>query len=196
MNDVNDATLATLFHNARSQNGWLDGDVSDADLQKAYDIAKWGPTSMNTQPMRILFLRSSEAKQRLKPAVAPTNIDKVMTAPVVAVIAYDVEFYALLPKTFPHNPNAQAYFTGNPSAIEPTAFRNGSLQAAYFMLALRAVGLDVGPMSGFDQAMVNAEFFAESTWRANFLCGIGNGDPSKVFRRSPRLSFNDITIIL
>jgi 3-hydroxypropanoate dehydrogenase len=194
--NMTDATLPTLFLNARSQNGWLDGDVSNDDLQAAYDIAKWGPTSMNTQPMRIIFLRSLEAKQRLQPALAPTNVDKVMTAPVVAIIAYDVEFYTFLPKTFPHNPNAQSYFTGNPSAIEPTAFRNGSLQAAYFMLALRAVGFDVGPMSGFDQNAVNTEFFEGSTWRVNLLCGIGHGDTTKIFDRSPRLDFDEVAEIL
>jgi 3-hydroxypropanoate dehydrogenase len=117
----------------------------------------------------------------------------VMTAPVVAVIAHDTEFYTQLPKTFPHNPNASAYFTGNPAAIEPTAFRNGSLQAAYFMLALRAVGLDVGPMSGFDPVKVNAEFFDGSPWRVNLICGIGHGDSTKVFDRSPRLTFDEVT---
>jgi 3-hydroxypropanoate dehydrogenase len=196
MKSVDDAALAILFRDARSQNGWLADAVSDDQLFEAYEIAKWGPTSMNTQPMRILFLRSLESKARLQPALAPTNVAKVMSAPVVAVIAYDIEFHAQLPKTFPHNPNAQAYFTANPAAIEPTAFRNGSLQAAYFMLALRAVGLDVGPMSGFDPAKVDAEFFEGTNLRANMLCGIGHGDPTKVFDRSPRLEFGEITEIL
>ena len=190
---VDNEALAKLFSDARSQNGWLAGAVSDEELRAAYDLAKWGPTSMNTQPMRILFLRSDEAKNRLKPALAPTNVDKVMTAPVVAVIAYDTEFHAHLPTTFPHNPNAQSFFTGNPGLIEPTAFRNGSLQAAYFILALRAVGLDAGPMSGFDPAKVNTEFFADSTYRVNLVCGIGHGDPSKVYPRSPRLDFDTVT---
>ena len=184
--------IRQLFTDARSQNGWLPGPVSDDQLREAYDMAKWGPTSMNTQPMRLLFLRSEAAKLRLKPALAPTNVDKVMSAPVVAIVAYDTEFHAHLPKVFPHNPNAQAFFTGNPAAIEPTAFRNGTLQAAYFLLALRAVGLDVGPMSGFDAAKVDAEFFAGTTVRVNLLCGIGRGDRSKVFGRSPRLSFEDV----
>ena len=190
---IDPGAIQRLFTGARSQNGWLPGAVSDEQLREAYEIAKWGPTSMNTQPMRLLFLRSEAAKERLKPALAPTNIDKVMSAPVVAIIAYDVEFFAHLPKVFPHNPNAQSYFAGNPSAIGPTAFRNGSLQAAYFMLAVRAVGLDVGPMSGFDPAKVDAEFFAGTTLRVNLVCGIGRGDPTKVFDRSPRRAFEDVT---
>lgn len=196
MRTVNKAALRQLFTDARSQNGWLPDSVSDEQLRAAYEIAKWGPTSMNTQPMRVLFLRSAQAKERLRPAMAPANVDKVMTAPVVAIIAYDTEFHAHLPRTFPHNPNAQGYFTGNPAAIEPTAFRNGSLQAAYFMLALRAVGLDVGPISGFNPATVDAEFFADSSYRVNLVCGIGRGDPAKVFGRSPRLEFDDISRIL
>ena len=189
---ADETMLERLFKSARSQNGWRDEPVGDAQLREAYDIAKWGPTSMNTQPMRIVLLRSKEAKARLAPALAPTNVDKMTSAPVVAIIAYDLEFYAKLPVTFPHNPNASAYFTGNPAAIEPTAFRNGSLQAAFFILALRAVGLDVGPMSGFDAAKVNEEFLGGSTWRVNMLCGIGRGDPTKVFDRSPRLSFDEV----
>lgn len=193
MTKIDEAVLARLFTEARSQNGWLPDPVSDDQLQAAYEIAKWGPTSMNTQPMRVLFLRSAESKERLKPALAPTNVDKVLAAPVVAVIAYDTEFYKELPRTFPHNPNAQGYFTGNPGVIEPTAFRNSTLQAAYFILALRAEGLDAGPMSGFDPAKVDAEFFANTTWRVNLLCGIGRGDPVKVFPRSPRLDFAEVT---
>ena len=190
---VDKASLEILFTKARSNNGWLEGTVSDDELREAHDIAKWGPTSMNTQPMRILFLRSLEAKERLKPALSPTNVQKVMTAPVVAVIAYDVEFYLQLPKTFPHNPNAPGLFAGNAALSEQTAFRNSTLQGAYFMMALRAVGLDVGPMSGFDAAKVNVEFFGDSKWRANFICGIGEGDPSKIFDRLPRLDFDEIT---
>ncbi len=196
MIDTIDATVARLFTDARSQNGWLPDPVGDDELRAAYGIAKWGPTSMNTQPMRMLLIRSAEAKERLRPALAPTNVDKLLAAPVIAVIAYDMEFHAHLPRTFPHNPNAQGYFTGNPASIEPTAFRNGSLQAAYWMLALRAVGLDVAPMSGFDAAKINAEFFAGGTWRVNLLCGIGHGDPAKVFQRSPRLEFEQIVLAL
>ena len=187
-----EATLEQLFLAARSQNGWRAESVLDDALRAAYDIAKWGPTSMNTQPMRLMFLRTIEAKERLKPALSPGNVEKVMTAPVVAVIAYDTQFHTELPKTFPHNPGAPAMFATNAALSEATAFRNGSLQGAYFMLALRAVGLDVGPMSGFDAAKVNAEFFADSPLRANFLCGIGYGDPAKVMDRLPRLEFDEV----
>lgn len=193
MTHIDETTLDTLFVNARSQNGWRPDPVSDAEIEAAYEIAKWGPTSMNTQPMRLAFLRSAESKERLKPALMPTNVEKVMSAPVVALIAYDSDFHANLPRIFPHNPAASAFFTGNPAVIEPTAFRNGSLQAAYFMIALRAVGLDVGPMSGFDPAKVNAEFFAGTNWRINLICGIGHGDPTKVYERLPRLSFEEVS---
>jgi 3-hydroxypropanoate dehydrogenase len=189
---LDDSALATLFKEARSHNGWLPDTVGDEELRAAYEIAKWGPTSMNSQPMRIVLIRSNEAKERLKPALAPANVQKVMSAPVVAVIAYDIDFHTLLPKTFPHNPNAQAYFSGSQAVIEPTAFRNCSLQAAYFMIALRAVGLDVGPMSGFDTVKVNAAFFVDTSWRVNFICAIGHGDHSKVFDRSPRLEFGEV----
>ena len=185
--------LEKLFLSARSQNGWLPDPVSDDDLRSAYEIAKWGPTSMNTQPMRLLLLRSMEAKERLKEALAPPNIEKVMTAPVVAIIAYDLDFPATLPRTFAHNPNAPGLFAGNPAMVEPTAFRNGSLQAAYYMIALRSVGLDVGPMSGFDPQKVNEAFFASSSWRVNLICGIGRGDPSKVLQRLPRLDFDEVS---
>ncbi|MGY4398970.1 3-hydroxypropanoate dehydrogenase [Sphingomonas sp. UYAg733] len=193
---VEENVLERLFTGARSQNGWSAEPVSDDQLIDAYEIAKWGPTSMNTQPMRLVFLRSAEAKDRLKPAVGPNNVEKVMTAPVVAIIAYDTEFYTELPKTFPHRPGAKGMFIDNTALAQSTAFRNGSLQAAYFMLALRAVGLDVGPMSGFDPAKVNVEFFAGSSLRANFICGIGHGDPAKVFDRLPRLSFDEIARLI
>lgn len=185
--------LARLFGEARSQNGWRDEPVNDAQLREAYEIAQWGPTSMNTQPMRLLFLRGQEAKEKLKPALAPLNVDKVMTAPVIAIIAYDTQFHKNLPRTFPHNPAAPGMFAGNPALSDATGFRNSSLQAAYFMLALRAVGLDVGPMSGFDAGKVDAAFFAGETWRTNFICAIGHGDPAKVFPRLPRLSFDEVT---
>lgn len=191
--NADEKMLSLLFKDARSHNGWRSDPVSDVELAEAYDIAKWGPTSMNTQPMRLVFLRSAEAKERLKPAVGPRNVEKVMTAPVVAVVAYDSRFYTRLPEVFPHNPAAQGMFEGNPGLAQATAFRNGTLQAAYYMLALRAVGLDVGPMSGFDAAKVDAEFFAESSWRVNFICGIGHGDHGKVFDRLPRLEFGEVT---
>ena len=196
MTRTDEATLSTLLVGARSQNGWRDNSVDDADLRAAYEIARWGPTSMNTQPMRLLFLRSAEAKARLKPALMPGNVDKAMTAPVIAVIAYDTAFHAHLPVTFPHNPGARAFFEGKDALIQDTAFRNGTLQGAYFILALRAVGLDVGPMSGFTAPLVDAEFFAGTTYRTNFLCGVGHGDTAKVFPRAPRLHFEQVAEII
>lgn len=190
--NTHEATLERLFLAARSQNGWRVEPVPDDALRAAYDIAKWGPTSMNTQPMRLLFLRTAEAKERLKPALSPGNIEKAMAAPVVAIIAYDTQFHTQLPKVFPHNPGAPGMFASNATLSQGTAFRNGTLQGGYFMLALRAVGLDVGPMSGFDAVKVDSEFFAASPWRANFLCGIGYGDPAKVLDRLPRLEFGDV----
>ena len=192
MNLVPELALDILFKNARSQNGWSSDPVEESELRAAYDIAKWGPTSMNVQPMRILFLRSAAAKERLKPALAASNVAKVSTAPVVALIAYDLNFHEHLPRVFPHNPNAKALFSGNDTLAEATGFRNGTLQAAYFMLALRAVGLDVGPMSGFDSSKVNAEFYSGTTLRVNFICGIGHGDAAKVFTRLPRFEFDEI----
>jgi 3-hydroxypropanoate dehydrogenase len=192
MGDISEAALETLFKNARSQNGWLPEPVGVDELKAAYDIARWGPTSMNVQPMRVLFLQSEQAKKRLVPALAPSNVAKVTTAPVVALIAYDLNFHEHLPRVFPHNPNARDMFASNPAFVEATGFRNGTLQAAYFLLALRAIGLDIGPMSGFDGAKVNAEFCANSSLRINFICGIGHGDPSKVFNRLPRLEFEEI----
>ena len=196
MSLVDEAALATLFTDARSQNGWRGEPVNDSDLRAAYEIAKSGPTSMNTQPMRLVFLRSTEAKERLKSALSAGNVEKALTAPVVAIVAHDLEFHTHLPEVFPHNPAAQSLFAGNEALIQGTAFRNGTLQGAYFMLALRAVGLDVGPMSGFNPAVVDAEFFAGTSWRANFLCGIGRGDPTKTYPRSPRLQFDQVARFL
>lgn len=187
---------ASLFAQSRSQNGWSSEPVTDDDLRAAYEIAKWGPTSMNSQPLRVIFLRSAEAKERIKPALAPGNVDKVATAPVVAVFAHDTRFYDELPRTFPHNPNARGIFAANDALADATAFRNGTLQAAYFMIAIRSLGFDVGPMSGFDPQKVDAEFFADSAYRTNFLCGIGRGDPAKLFERLPRLPFDDIAEII
>ena len=197
MTVVDNPTLKTLFLDARSQNGWREENVSDADLQAAFDIARCGPTSANCQPMRLLLLRSPEAKARLEPALAPGNVPKAMGAPVMAIIAYDTAFYRDMPRLFPHRPDAGQRFADNPQLAETNAFRNGTLQAAYFMIALRAVGLDVGPMSGFDPDKVNAEFFAgSSSWKANFLCGIGHGDPAKLWQRLPRLEFTEAAEVL
>lgn len=191
-----ESRLEELLKTGRSQNAWLPTPVNDAELKEAYDLAKWGPTSMNTQPMRLLILRSEESKERLKPALSPGNVAKALTAPVVALIAYDLDFHQHLPRVFPHNPNARAVYFGNDPLIESTGFRNGTLQAAYFLLALRAGGLDVGPMSGFDSAKVNTEFFSGTSLRINFICGIGHGDQAKVLVRLPRLGFEDVARII
>lgn len=193
---VDDVTLRTLFLEARSYNGWQDGPVDDDQLRRLYDIVKWGPTSMNTQPIRVLFLKSPAQKERLKPHLLPGNVSKVMTAPIVAIIGYDLDFYKELPRTFPHLPTAKASYEGKPDHIQATAFRNGTLQGAYFIIAARCLGLDCGPMSGFSNAGVDQEFFAGTTIKSNFLCGLGKGDPDKVFSRSPRLSFEETCKIL
>ena len=183
--------LDQLFREARTQNGWRQRPVSEVLLREALDLAKMGPTSANTSPMRIVFVKSQEAKERLKPTLSPGNVEKTMTAPVTAIIGHDLEFYERLPQLFPHA-DARSWFLGKDAFIADTAFRNGTLQGAYFLLALRAVGLDVGPMSGFDAAKVDAEFFAGTTIRSNFLVNIGYGDPTKLFARSPRLEFDEI----
>jgi 3-hydroxypropanoate dehydrogenase len=184
------SALDQLFRTARTHNGWLPKAVSDDELRAIYELMKWAPTSANCSPARIVFVRSREAKERLRPALSPGNLEKTMAAPVTAIIGYDLEFYEKLPQLFPHA-DARAWFAGKPAVIETTAFRNGSLQGAYFILAARAVGLDCGPMSGFDNAKVDAEFFAGTSVRSNFLCNLGHGDPAKLFARSPRLAFDD-----
>jgi 3-hydroxypropanoate dehydrogenase len=187
--------LDRIFRTARTHNV-LTGAVSDEQLRAIYDLMKFGPTSANCSPARIVFLRSRQAKERLRPALSPTNTDKTMAAPVTAIIGYDLEFYEKLPYLFPHNPDAINWFKGKPAAIESTAFRNGSLQGAYLIIAARALGLDCGPMSGFDNAKVDAEFFPDGKIKSNFLCNLGIGDPSKLFPRSPRLSFEQACSIV
>ena len=187
--------MEQLFTKARTHNGWRDEEVPDALLREAVEIAKWGPTSANCSPMRVLFLCSQAAKQRLAPALIAGNLEKTMAAPAVAIIAYDLKFYEHLPRLYPAT-DARSWFLGNEALIEETAFRNGTLQGAYLLLALRAVGLDVGPMSGFDKKMVDAEFFPEGTVRSNFLVNIGYGDPAKLYPRGPRFSFDEIARIL
>lgn len=188
---VSDECLDITFRNARTHSVWLDKPVEDALLQRVYDLAKMGPTSANMCPMRIVFVRSKEAKQRLRPALSPGNVDKTMAAPVTAIIAMDIHFYEKLPKLFPHT-DAKAWFKDLPeNVLEYTALRNSSLQGAYFMLAARSLGLDCGPMSGFDNAKVDAAFFAGTTIKSNFLCNLGYGDASKLHPRSPRLEFDD-----
>ncbi|MDX1975248.1 MAG: malonic semialdehyde reductase [Rickettsiales bacterium] len=192
---ADEKTLDLLFRNARTHSDWLDKPVDDALLKQAYDLAKMGPTSANCQPMRIVFVKSKEAKEKLKPALAAGNVDKTMKAPVTAIIAQDMAFYEQLPKLFPHT-DARSWFVGNQALIESTAFRNASLQGGYFMLAARAVGLDCGPMSGFDNAKLDAAFFAGTTIKSNFLCNLGYGDASKLHPRSPRPDFSDFCKIV
>jgi 3-hydroxypropanoate dehydrogenase len=193
---LDDAGLDLLFRKARTQNGWLDRPVSDDQLRDIYDIMRLGPTSANSCPARILFLRTPAAKARLLPALSPANVDKTKAAPVTAIIGYDTRFFELLPKLFPHRPEMKDPFAANARLAETVAFRNGTLQGAYFMLAARAVGLDVGGMSGFDNAKVDAEFFPDGRIRSNFLCNIGHGDPSKVLVRLPRLDFAEACELL
>lgn len=192
---IDDNALNILFREARTHNAWQDTPVSADLIHELYDLTKFGPTSANSSPARFLFLTSDESKERLVPALAPLNVDKSRKAPVVAIIAYDVEFYEQLPKLFPHA-DARAWFVGNEELAKETAFRNGTLQGAYLMLAARALGLDCGPMSGFDQAKVNAEFFPDGKWKVNFICNIGYGDGSVLFPRSPRLDFDEACRIL
>jgi len=189
------AALDTLFRTARTHNGWLDQPVTDEDLHRLYDLMKMAPTSANCSPARIVFVRSANAKARLKPALSPGNLEKTMAAPVTAIIGYDLQFAEHMPRLFPHNPDAKNWFN-DPKVAEVVAFRNGTLQGAYFILAARAVGLDTGPMSGFDNAKVDAEFFPAGRVRSNFLCNLGHGDSSKLFARSPRLEFGEACEVL
>ena len=188
--------LDTLFREARTHNAWKDEPVSDDTLREIYDILKMGPTSANSSPARFLFLRSKEAKQRLEPALSAGNHDKTMAAPVTVIVAYDPKFYEHLPRLFPHNQDARNWFTSNEALAATTAFRNGTLQGAYLILAARSAGLDVGPMSGFDNDKVDAEFLRWRGWRSNFLVNLGYGDPSGVHPRSPRLTFEEACELL
>lgn len=192
---LDDAALAQLYTQARTHNGWLDREVPDALLQQAVTLALWGPTSANCLPARFVFIRSQEAKKRLAPALAPGNLAKTMAAPATAIIAHDLAFYEHLPRLYPAT-DARSWFAGNQPLIETTAFRNATLQGGYFILALRAVGLDVGPMSGFDNAAVDAEFFPEGNVKSNFLVNIGHGDPAKLYPRGPRFGSEEIASIL
>ena len=192
---VNDEALDIVFRTARSQNKWLDKPVSPALLMAVYALMRMGPTSANCSPARIVFLMSEEAKLRLKPHLLASNVEKSMTAPAVAVIGYDLDFPALLPRLFPHNPGAKDWFN-DPALREKTAFRNGTLQGAYFIVAARALGLDCGPMSGFNNEAIDKEFFAGTNVKSNFICAVGYGDPSGVFARNPRLEFDEACRIL
>jgi 3-hydroxypropanoate dehydrogenase len=191
---VDDATLGQLFLDARTHNKWQDRDVPDSLLHKLVDALKLGPTSGNCSPARFVFVKSKEAKERLKPHLSEGNREKTMQAPVCTIIAYDMEFYEHLPKLFPHT-DARSWFAGKPEKIKETAFRNGTLQGAYLILAARMLGLDCGPMSGFDNAGVDEAFFAGTTYKSNFLCNLGYGDPAGVRPRSPRFSFDEMARI-
>jgi 3-hydroxypropanoate dehydrogenase len=188
---LDDAALDLLFRNARTHNGWLDQPVPEALLREAVEIAKIGPTSANISPMRIVFVRSAEAREKLRDALSPGNVEKTMTAPVTAIVGYDKDAFELLPKLFPHA-DARSWFAGNEAFATDTAYRNGTLQVAYFILALRGLGLDTGPMTGFDADKVDAAFFAGTKVRSNVLVNIGYGDAAKLFPRSPRLAFDEI----
>jgi len=188
---LSDEALDLLFRDARTHNGFFDKPVSDEQLHQIYDIMKWGPTSANSSPARIIFVRSKAGKEKLAPALSEGNLKKTMSAPVTAIIGHDVEFYEHLPKLFPHDLTAKTWFNWSEAHAETTAFRNGTLQGAYFMLAARAVGLDVGPMSGFDNAKVDEIFFSGTKVKSNFICNLGYGDPAALFERLPRLEFSE-----
>jgi 3-hydroxypropanoate dehydrogenase len=195
MNPLDSSALEQLFLKARTHNAWQDRAVEPALLQQLYDLVKMAPTSANCSPARFVFLQSKEAKERLKPALSAGNLDKTMSAPVTVIVANDPKFYDKLPYLFPHT-DARSWFTGSAQVAETTAFRNGTLQVAYLILAARALGLDTGPMSGFDQSKVDEAFFKDSGWRSNVLVNLGYGDASALFARSPRLPFDEACQVL
>ena len=187
---ADDETLDLLLRKARTHSDFTDKPVSDDTLRAAHDLMKWGPTSANSQPARFLYLRSRESREKLRPALAATNLEKTLKAPVIALVAYDTRFWEHLPRMF-HNPEAINWFKDKGAHTETTAFRNGTLQGAYYLLALRAVGLDAGAMSGFDNAKVDAAFFPEGRLKSNFLVNIGYGSGKGIPPRNPRLSFDE-----
>lgn len=193
---ISKEAIDQLFNQARTANGFTDKPVPLALLQQIYDIAKMGPTSMNTQPARYVFLTTPAAKARLMPAMSPGNVDKTNSAPVSVIVATDKQFFEHMPTVFPNNPNAKALFEGNAALAASTASRNGTLSGAYFMIAARALGLDCGPMSGFDIAKVDAEFFPDGRYSTNFIINLGYGDSSKLFDRNPRLTFEQAVQVL
>jgi 3-hydroxypropanoate dehydrogenase len=190
-----DEALDQLFRQARTFWSWLPEGVPVALLKEAYELARLGPTSANSSPARFVFLTTPESKARLLPALSPGNVEKTRTAPVTVIVAWDTEFYDNLPKLFPQM-DMRAYFAGNQPLIHETAFRNSSLEGGYFILAARALGLDCGPMSGFDAEKVNAEFFPDGKWKANFLCNLGHGDRTKLYPRNPRIEFEEACLVL
>jgi 3-hydroxypropanoate dehydrogenase len=194
---LSEEALDLILRKARTHNVWQPNPVPDELLRRVYELAKWGPTSANTSPMRVVFVKSEAAKAKLLPALLPSNAAKTKAAPVCAIVAYDSQFYELVPKLFPHEPDAINWFTGpgKERVARSTAFRNGSLQGAYLMIAARALGLDCGPMSGFDNAKVDAAFFPDGRYKSNFLCNLGYGDASRLFPRGPRLAFEEACAI-
>ncbi len=191
---LDDAALDALFRDAHTHNKWTDRPVTDEDLRAVYDLMKWGPTSANASPARFCFVRSQEARERLRPALSAGNLEKTMIAPVVVIVAYDPRFYDQLPRLFPQA-DARSWFAGNEALAEETAFRNGTLQGGYFIIAARALGLDCGPMSGFDRARVDQAFFLHNGWKSNFLINLSHGDPEGVRPRNPRLPFEEACVI-
>jgi len=187
--------LDTLFREARSHNGWLDQDISEDQINQIYELMKFGPTAANTCPARITFVKSNDAKERLKPHLDEGNVDKAMSAPAVAIISYDVEFYEKLDYLFPHT-DAKSWYEGKPDKIASVGLMNATLQGAYFMMAARSVGLDCGPMGGFNADTLDQEFFPNGKTKSIFICGIGHGDNTKIFPRGPRLSFDEACEII
>jgi len=188
---IDDKTLDILLRKARSHSDFTDRDVSDETLRAIYDLAKWGPTTANSQPQRIVFVRGAEAKERLRPALSATNVKKTLAAPVVAIFAFDMSFYEHIPR-FYTNPQARSWYETTPEAIRTHSLRNATLQAAYFMLSARALGVDCGPMSGFKNDVVDAEFFPDGRYRSNFLCCLGYGDPASLGPQLPRFDFDEV----
>ena len=192
---LGDPALDQLFRAARTQYAFTGASVSDDELRAIFELMKWGPTSANSSPARFLFLRTQSAKERLRPALSSGNLSKTMLAPVTVIVAYDPKFYDYLPRLFPHA-DAKPWFTSNPDLAQETAFRNGTLQGAYFMLAARALGFGLGPMSGFDNARVDAEFLSDRGWKSNFLVNLGHGDPATEKPRGPRFWFDETCLLL
>jgi 3-hydroxypropanoate dehydrogenase len=191
-----DEIKSIIFSNARTFNDWKKKDIPNKILEDLYNLMKFGPTSANCSPSRIIFIKSEEAKNRLKPFIIESNLNKTMTSPVTAIIAFDIDFHKYLPKLFPHDPDAQNWFNYSQDVAETNAFRNSSIQGGYFIIAARMLGLDCGPMSGFDQNGVDKEFFPNTNIKSNFLCNIGYGDSKSLFERSPRFKFDEVCEIL
>ena len=192
---LDEAAVAELFTEARTHNSWSDTPVTEHELRDLYDLAKFGPTSANASPARFVFLHTPGARERLAPALSAGNLEKTLRAPVVVIVAWDPHFYDQLPRLFPHA-DARGWFAGNDALAEETAFRNSTLQGGYLIMAARAMGLDCGPMSGFDRALVDQMFFAANGWRSNFLINIGHGDGATLYPRAPRLSFTEACTVL